>query len=88
MFDLAYCLTNLLFFSITLLYYNINLRSSIIFCLFSGGIYLSLGISLSCSIFFASFVTVFKLFYVEVLETFVILSAILLPNEIPVELLF
>ena len=46
-----YCLTNLLFFYIPLLYYYINLRSSIIFCLFSGDIYLSLYIYLCISIY-------------------------------------
>ena len=49
-----------------------NLRSSIIFCLSLENIYLSLGISLSCS-----FLT--ELFCGDVCETFVILSAILLP---------
>ena len=49
--DLVYCLTNLLFFYIPLLYYYINLRSSIIFCLFSGDIYLSLYIYLYISIY-------------------------------------
>ena len=39
-----YCLTNLLFFDIPLLYY-VNLNSSIICCLFSGDIYLSFGFS-------------------------------------------
>ena len=57
MVDLVYYLTNLLVFDGPLLYYYINLRSSIIFCLSSGDIYLSLGTSLSCSI-----VTVFELF--------------------------
>ena len=41
--------------------------------------YLSLGISLSCS-----FVTVSELFCCEFCETFVILSAILLPIRLPV----
>ena len=45
MFDFVYCLTNLLFFNIPLLYYYINLRSSIVFCLSSGDICLSLAIS-------------------------------------------
>ena len=52
-----YCLTNLLFFDIPLLYFYINPRSTIIFCLSSGDIYLSLDISLLCS-----FVTVSELF--------------------------
>ena len=49
MFDFVYCLTNLLFFNIPLLYYYINLRSSIVFCLSSGDICLSLVISYSCT---------------------------------------
>ena len=79
MVDLVYCLTNLLFFDVPLLYYYINLRSSIIFCLSSGDIYLSLGISLSCS-----FVTVSELFCCKVFEIFVIRSGILLPIKLPV----
>ena len=55
-----------------------------IFCLFSGDIHLSSGISLSDPIFSASFVTVFELFCGEVLETLAILSAILLPIKSPV----
>ena len=39
-------LTNLLFFGIQLLYYYINLNSSMIFCLPCEDIYLSFGISL------------------------------------------
>ena len=79
MVGLVYYLTNLSFFDIPLLYYYINLRSSIIFCLSSGNIFLSLGISLQCS-----FVIVAELFSGELLETFVILLAILLPNKSPV----
>ena len=79
MIDFVYCLTNLLFFDIPLLYYYINLRSSTIFCLSSGDIYLSLGISLPYS-----FVTVFESFYSELLEVFIILLAILLPIKSPV----
>ena len=67
------CLTNLLFFDVPLLYYYINLNSSIICCLFSGDIYLSFGISLLGS--------VFSLFCDE---AFVILSAILLLIKSPV----
>ena len=74
MVDLVHCLTNLLYLDIPLLYYYINLRSSILFCLSFGDIYLSLGISLSCS-----FVTISELFCCEVFEAFVILSAISLP---------
>ena len=77
MVDMVYCPTDLLFFNILFLYYYINLRSLINFCLFPEDIYLSLVISLSCSIFSVSFVTSPKLFYGEALETFVILSAVL-----------
>ena len=63
-----------MFFGITLLYYYINLISSIIFCLSSGNMHLFLGFSWSCS-----FVIVSELFCGELLETFVILSSILLP---------
>ena len=69
MVDLVPCPTNLLFFDILLLYYYINLRSTIIFCLSSGDIYLSLGFSLSCS-----FVNDTKLFCCNFFEIFVILS--------------
>ena len=79
MVDLVYYLTNLLFFHISLLYHYINLRSSIIFCLSSGHIYLALSISLSCS-----FVTVSELYCGELLETFVTLLAILLLIKSPV----
>ena len=48
----------------------------IIFCLFSGNIYLSLGVSVSLS-------TVSELFCSEVFKTFVILLAILLPIKSP-----
>ena len=78
-----YCLTNLLFFDIPLLYYYINLRSSKISCLSSGDIYLSLGISLDISLSF-SFVSVSELFFYEFFETFVVLLAILLPMKSPV----
>ena len=69
MVDLVYYLTSLLFFVIPLLYYYINLRSSIISPLFPGDIYLSLSYSISS----ASFVTVPKLLCDKFLETFVIL---------------
>ena len=61
-------------FDIPLLCYYVNLRSSIIFCLFSGDMYSF--ISLICS---SPFVTVSKLFFGEVFETFVILAVVLLP---------
>ena len=79
MLDLVYYLTILLFFDIPLLYYYISRRSSIVFCLSIGDIYLSLGFSLSCS-----FVTSSELFCGKVFETFVILSAILLQIKSPV----
>ena len=60
MVDLVNCLTNLLFFDTSSLYYHITLRSPIIFCRPSGDIYLFLGISLSCS-----FVSVSELVYCE-----------------------
>ena len=41
MVDLVYCLKKLLFFDIPLLYYYINLRSSILFCLCFGGLHLT-----------------------------------------------
>ena len=59
-------------------YYYINLRPSIVFCLCSGDIYLSLSISSSCGS---------ELLFREVFETFVILSAILFPNKSPLLLL-
>ena len=45
MIDLMYCLTNLLFFDMPLLYYYSSVNLSIICCLFSGDICLSFGIS-------------------------------------------
>ena len=64
--DLLYCLKSLLFFDIPLLHYYIYPRSSIIFCLSSGDIYLSLVISLLCS-----FVTVSELiFFCKAFEIF------------------
>ena len=66
-------LTNLLFFGIPLLYYYINLNSSIVFCLSCGNIS-----------FFWYLLTTFECgslagFY----ETLVILSAIKLPTRSP-----
>ena len=83
MVDLMYFLTNLSFFVVTLLHYHINLRSSIIFCLFSGDIDFFLGISLSNHVFSASRSSVHELFCGEVLKTFAVLSAILLPTTSP-----
>ena len=75
---MMHCLTNLLFFGIPLLYSYINLKSSIIFCLFSGDMYLFFGASnsslasLFCNSLECNSVEDF-------FETTVILSAILLP---------
>ena len=80
---MVYYPIDLLFFNIPLLYYSIKLRSTI-FAFFSGGIYLCLGISLSFSVFSALFVTVPKLFWDEVLVTFIMLSTILLPIKSPI----
>ena len=63
MFDLVYCLANLLFFGIPLLHYytiTFNRRLPITFRLSSGDIYLSLRISLLCL-----FATVSELFCYE-----------------------
>ena len=72
-------LTNLLFFGIPLLYYYINLTSSIIFCRSCGNIYLSFGILLLDSFEFNSVKR-----SVDFFEILVILSAILLPTRSPV----
>ena len=79
MVDLVYYLSNLLFFDIWLLYYYINLKSSIIFCLSSEDKYLSLDNYLS-----HSFVIVSELFCCDVFDIFVILLAILLLIKSPV----
>ena len=79
MIDLVYCLKNLLFFDIPLLYYHINLRSSITFSLSSEDIHASLGIYLSCL-----FVIVSESFCREVLDAFVILLAVLLPIKLQI----
>ena len=78
MVDLVYYSTNLLFVDIPLLYCYTNVRSSIFFCLSSGHIYISLGISLSCS-----FAIVSGLFCGKVFETYVIQLATLLPIKSP-----
>ena len=83
MVDLVYYLTNLLFFNIISIYYYINLRLSIIFCLSSEDIYLSLGISIGISLS-CSFVTVFELFCCQFIETPVTLLEMLLPISSPV----
>ena len=68
-------LTNLLFFGIPLLYYYINLNSSIIFCLYCGDIYLSFGISLLTAFEWGSLAGFFQIL--------VILSAIKLTTKSP-----
>ena len=73
-----------IFFDITLLYYFLNFRSPIICCLFSGDIHFSFGIFLSRPIFAFSFAVGSRLFFHEVIRTFIILSAILLPIKSPV----
>ena len=65
-------------FDILLLHY-FNLGSSIVSCFSFEDIYLSLGISLSYS-----FISVFELVCYKSFETFVTLSAILLPIKSPV----
>ena len=69
-------LSNLLFFGIPLLYYYINLNSSIIFCLSYGDIYLSFDISLFVYLIATDHLVAFYLFFFLIL---VILSAILSP---------
>ena len=82
MADLLHCLLNLLLFDIPLLDYYPNLNSSINCCLFSADTHLSFDISI---LFFASSKLLFECNYFEVFfETFVILSAILLPIKSPV----
>ena len=73
---MAYFPTNLKIFDVILLSYYINLRSSLILCPSSGDIYLSLGISSSCS-----FVAASEWFCCDFLK---IKSTILLPNKSPI----
>ena len=77
MVDSVYCSAELLLFDILLLYHYINIRSLVIFWIFSGDIYFSIDISVSN-------VTVSELFCGEVLQMSVILSAILLPIQSPI----
>ena len=70
-------LSNLLFFGIPLLYYYINLNSSIICCLSFGDIYLSFGISLLISVYDDSSS---RGFLKEFFDALVNLSEILLPT--------
>ena len=76
MVDLMHHLTNLLFFGIPLLYYYVNLNSSIFFYLSCGDIYLSFGISLLTAIGYGSLVSFFQIL--------VILFAIVFPTKSPV----
>ena len=71
-------LSDLLYFSIPLLYYYINLNSSIICCLSCGDVYLSFGISLLAS-FRGNSLEFNSLDFFDV-----ILSAIVLPIKSPV----
>ena len=61
-----------------IIYYKINLRSSIILCLIPGDISLSLGLFLGTLIFSVSFVTVSELFCDEILKSCVTLLVVLL----------
>ena len=70
----------MLFFDILLLYCYTNLNSSVICCLSSGDMYLSLEVALSTS----TSVSLFCSSLVDFFETLVILSAILLPIKSPV----
>ena len=70
-----YHLSDLLFFGIPLLYYHINLNSSMICCLFCGDIYLSFRISLLASFLGNSL----DFFDVRECNSVVTLLAILLP---------
>ena len=74
-------LSNLLYFGIPLLYYDINLNSSTTCCLSCGDIYLSFGISLLVS--FESNSSSCN-FFVDFFDTLVILSAILFSIKSPV----
>ena len=65
-------------------YYHIIFRSSVVFFLFLVDIYLPLDIYLSNPIFSASVSIVYELFCGGVLETYVIMSVILLPIKSPV----
>ena len=68
-------LSNFLLFGIQLLYYYINLNSSISCCLSCGDIYLSFGISLLAS---------FRGNSLDFFDTLLLLSAILSPIKSPV----
>ena len=78
MVNLVYYLKNLFFFDIPLLHYYMNLRSSIVFCLFSVDIYL-LYAFLYLVQYFRLHLEVSEWFCGEVFKTFVILYVSLLP---------
>ena len=82
MVDLAHCLADLLVFDIPLLHY-INLKSSIICCVFSGDIYLSFGFGIFLFLFHLQ---IFLNYFCGVhYDAFVILSAITLsPIKLPI----
>ena len=81
MADFMRHLSNVLFFGIPLLYYYINLNSSIICCFSFGEIYLSLYIYLGISLL-TSFDCISSLR--DFFDALLILSAILLPTKSPV----
>ena len=81
MVNLMYCLTNLLFFVIPLLYCHTSLNLSKICCLFLVNFFFSSSISLLT----LSFCEHAKYFFgCNSVDAFVILSAILLPIKLPV----
>ena len=73
MVDLMYCLINVLFINIPLLYY-INISSSITFCLSSGDLHLSFGMYVSSKLFSEC----------NFLDELLILSTVLIPIKSPV----
>ena len=85
--DLVYYLRNLLIFwysiiiTMLLTLYSSQLMNNLLS--FFGDVYLPFGIFLTNSIFSVLFVTVSGVLCGEILETFVILSAILLPVKSP-----
>ena len=84
MVDLMRCLTNLLFFNISLLYCYTNLNSSIICCLSSTDIYLLFGASISSFHKFLECNSIECNSVGDFFRTLVILLAILLPIKSPV----
>ena len=72
MIDVVYYQKDLTCFDIQVLYCCINLRSSIILSPFSGDTYLYFGVSLSGSIFSASFVTVSE--FIETLVMIIVIT--------------